>query len=64
MSSRSASIPKRNNEPWTLCDGGLIPSWAKDPKIADKTINARVGLAYEDLQLNELIAQFDLPLSG
>jgi len=25
-----------------LCGGGLIPYWAKDPKIAYKTINARV----------------------
>jgi len=28
---------------------GLIPSWAKDPKIGYKTINAREGLLLSQL---------------
>jgi SOS response associated peptidase (SRAP) len=41
MSLRSGPIPRRSNEAWMLCSG-LIPNWAKDPKIEYKTINARV----------------------
>ncbi len=33
--------PETKQRSWMLC-WGLIPYWAKDPKIAYKTINARV----------------------
>jgi putative SOS response-associated peptidase YedK len=45
--------PKAKQRSLDALRWGLIPYWAKDPKIAYKTINARV----ETVDTNELVAQ-------